>query len=824
MVLIRSLSSKPSDHLAPMSSEEASSQNASQEVLDPARPCNQKDTLPEDGEQLNVFAHRYAEGSIPVVYPSEQEAMSEEEAKKVLAFVQKLDTVKVISFIDDRYRQFCEDSSGNEEIPDTKRRAIYNKDKYYIILRELVSAESKNTVLLSSITNEFGLDRLGEARKEEVRRILSDIDPTKQEEFLTYVRLEVSRYWESKPLYWRKAKDEIVVKQRYFGRQVEDLLAGWKRKLSMDEQTVSQASSGLVTLRKALSGWVDITSLGPEECNKIADMIDIHRNVDAATLKEYMENSWMKEWALFSDEEDMSEEETKRLWFAEKGAETLAALLDVPVTDTQGFVFKPEIDLKSLSASAAEALQEHIPFISEEQSERIRVLTKQRFYETYKEIHPKVIEANYSKMYVSFLDSNYLSIILEVLGSSRMVEEPYSFQPAITVEELQKFDGNEDAEDLFASVKREHEAAIRERTDKEFNKMLLILNAQGVTECKEKLYSDLLSSTYLDIIRGVLSDSVSTVEKGKVNLTEKTSGTRRRLTSPPPPLNEEQFCSPRKQPRVERSQSVASEGGPSEIVSVAALYGKIGAEAGSLFIEARFLYCDSETRVVSDSKAKIKSKKKGPVAVLTLVLADRTGYICLELWRDVATSVCEIAQEWLADEGAVYLRISNFAVVEDRRKFLSKNCKLTGDDRTLVERIPSSSQPSLMDSTTHLAGNLFIRNLSFLAVKPPFVVHLAGVVSLSQGMKLSRGGEEMLDFRFIDTSGNYVDCRAFGRHARNQLIADKNELVIYGASVPSSQNSQSEFLWLHNDCHIVLLKRKCTVPKAVCLIEFAEDE
>ena len=141
-----------------------------------------------------------------------------------------------------------------------------------------------------------------------------------------------------------------------------------------------------------------------------------------------------------------------------------------------------------------------------------------------------------------------------------------------------------------------------------------------------------------------------------------------------------------------------------------------------------------------------------------------------------------------------------------------------------MERIPTSSRPSLMDSTTHLAGNIFIRNIGLLAAKPPFVVHLAAVVTTVQGMKLSRAGVEMLDFRLLDTAGNYVECRAHGRHARNSLIVDKNELVVYGASVTVSQNNQSGLLWLFNDSHVVLLKRKCPVPKALRLIEFEEDE
>ena len=125
----------------------------------------------------------------------------------------------------------------------------------------------------------------------------------------------------------------------------------------------------------------------------------------------------------------------------------------------------------------------------------------------------------------------------------------------------------------------------------------------------------------------------------------------------------------------------------------------------------------------------------------------------------------------------------------------------------------------------HLAGNLFIPIISVLAVKPPFVVHLAAVVSAVQVMKYSRNGVEMLDFRLLDMAGNYVECRAHGRHARNPLIEDKNELVVYGATVnvPQREN-QTNFMWLFNEAHVVLLRRNCPVPQALRLILYEEDE
>ena len=128
-----------------------------------------------------------------------------------------------------------------------------------------------------------------------------------------------------------------------------------------------------------------------------------------------------------------------------------------------------------------------------------------------------------------------------------------------------------------------------------------------------------------------------------------------------------------------------------------------------------------------------------------------------------------------------------------------------------MERIPTSSRPSLMDTTTHLAGYLFIRNISILAAKPPFGVHLAAVASTMQGIKLSRQGEGMLDFRLHDMTRNYVECRASERHARNPLIVDKHELVMYGAAAQVGINKLSGYLWIYNECHTVRYKQSVRI-------------
>ena len=138
MVLVRSVQSETSRHIAPMSTEDCSAVGSPHEVLEATPPCSRKDSEPEELEILEVITIRYEAGQIPVVRPSEQTALSEEEANEILASVQELEPVKIQSFVDERYLQFCEDTSDKDDMPDKRRRAIYNKDTYYKNLRDLV--------------------------------------------------------------------------------------------------------------------------------------------------------------------------------------------------------------------------------------------------------------------------------------------------------------------------------------------------------------------------------------------------------------------------------------------------------------------------------------------------------------------------------------------------------------------------------------------------------------------------------------------------------------------------------------------------------------
>ena len=281
------------------------------------------------------------------------------------------------------------------------------------------------------------------------------------------------------------------------------------------------------------------------------------------------------------------------------------------------------------------------------------------------------------------------------------------------------------------------------------------------------------------------------------------------------------FESPQKRARVNGDEEETLKAGAPEFVSVADLYGRIGTHPGAVSIEAIVLFCASEVRWATVTDQRNQNKENVPV--LTVVLADRTGYVCLELWRDVAVNICEMAREWGEEASKVTVRVSDFGIGEEKKRFVGKACHLTGDDRTTVKRIASSIQPSLVDETVHLTGSLFVRNLSLLTGTLPFGAHVAGFVSAVGSVSVSRNGNEMLSFRLNDTRGNYVECRACGRHARNKHIEEKNEIVAYGTQAQAGLKGASGLLWVYDESHIVLLRRRGVFSRGTRCIEFRAE-
>ena len=77
----------------------------------------------------------------------------------------------------------------------------------------------------------------------------------------------------------------------------------------------------------------------------------------------------------------------------------------------------------------------------------------------------------------------------------------------------------------------------------------------------------------------------------------------------------------------------------------------------------------------------------------------------------------------------------------------------------------------------------------------------------------------MQEFRLVDSSGRYVMCKSFGRHAGSASVADGNEIILYFANAKVGLSNQPGSLWLFDDSHIAVVAHARTVPASRHLVE-----
>ena len=491
MVLILNSKSESEHRCAPMSSQDESSKEsgAEHEII------------------LKTISTRYEGGEYPIVLSSEQKGLEVNEADEILAAARNIEPAQIKAFIDGKYTEFCKKNSDRDGVSDDKHLAMYLLTSYFSNLSELLALEFPKSELFDTLSEDYGLEKLEKQQEGKLRKILCVIDVTKHANFVEYVRAKWQKKWKARPPYWRRTRDEIVEKHTWFGQNIEDTIASWESDPNVEDESV-----GFTILRKALEGWIDISVLGADGVNNVANMIEECGNVKADILKDYVINTWKKEWEQYEEEDDMDEEETKKLWFSAEGMNALTALLKGDVAKTESYVYEPDIELNQLDPSVAAAIEEKIPSITEDQSHHIQALWKQQFAEKYRKVHKDIIRDNHAHIFSSFMNEHYLSIIVKVQSSTPNEETAYTFKPAISVEELLERPGNEEAEKIFAAVESKHEKPIREKTAEGYAEMCDVFDPVWVASMKDSLYKQFLLSGYLDIVREVVTNPSQTVE------------------------------------------------------------------------------------------------------------------------------------------------------------------------------------------------------------------------------------------------------------------------------------------------------------------------
>ena len=209
------------------------------------------------------------------------------------------------------------------------------------------------------------------------------------------------------------------------------------------------------------------------------------------------------------------------------------------------------------------------------------------------------------------------------------------------------------------------------------------------------------------------------------------------------------------------------------------------ASATAIVLTAYVLHVPEAPRLVDVPNKKTKSSESVPV--VSVLLADRTGPISLDLWRNAAEDVLRDYRAWSGENsGPMLVEWRGFAVRRFARKdvpfFPEPMRKLSGTDKTTWSLIAAADMASVMDPAVRLGSGLYCSDLSCLDAKTPFFVSLKGIVFSVGPETESQTGSPMLSFKLHDIAGRYASCMAFGRHASNEHLHNGAEVVLFFTS------------------------------------------
>ena len=140
--------------------------------------------------------------------------------------------------------------------------------------------------------------------------------------------------------------------------------------------------------------------------------------------------------------------------------------------------------------------------------------------------------------------------------------------------------------------------------------------------------------------------------------------------------------------------------------------------------------------------------------------------------------------------------------------------KMVSNEGTIIQRIPRATQDNLTNPTVHCSAALFTRDFKSLETPVPFKVSVAGVIKDVQPTTTSKNGTPMLLFKIVDMSGRFAPCMAFGRHAENPNIIERNEVVIYFTVAQAGLSNGPGQLWIYDDAHVLHLRGNAAVQPA----------
>ena len=564
----------------------------------------------------------------------------------------------------------------------------------------------------------------------------------------------------------------------------------------------------------------------------------------ARALQEFVSSEWEKFWNSLPAAAKISEDLVRKNWSRENCKEVAQIFASTRKPSTQ-FFFQPELAPERLAnGEAVEVAKKLITRVCEADAERIRAQTQATYEASMCDVPGYLRTSLESSFRENFLQRSYYEIVQRVLDES---PGRYAFTPAIAYSAVQSKEGRDKIEEACKSIGAADVPVINEEVQSKFYETCGTreqLDSWASLELQKQMWDEFLTNHYFEIVMQVMtSRCANSPVDAAVRISNQTcedegdAASRKRTNSSPartaasarsgaeapdarsaangrpaakepgnvPPSG--MFSSPKRR----RTTNERTTSGPDKVVSVGSLHREDVKDCCPV-LQAYVLHFSDLPRYANVSARGPKEAEK--IAVLSVLLADGTGPIVFDAWRNLAVNALNSLVEWEKDEddaAPICVEIRGFVVREESRHHVSPIRKISSNDQTTIQRLESPSHPNMQESC-RMDAFIYTGDFATLLAKTPFVVNVTGIVTDVGGETISQNGNSMRSFRLQDSTSKSVHCMAFDRHADNPALKEGNMIVLYFATgLPGMRNNPGA-LWMYNESHIVLVRSGCRVP------------
>ena len=771
----------------------------------------ERDATGEEGEELAQsiarIVDRIASNEFPAVLPADQRGLSQSEAELALTWVQKVDAVRIQSYVDEQWKLFRQDNPSDEDKPEPVRRAEWCRDCYYVHLREFVQHMEPTRSVYDAVLVLVGAENVDEWTSAALRDACARVDPGRTQDLIAFFENEWKSAWSGLPAFCRGEEAEMARQWRV--RECAAVVEKFARESDRGSSSGAGASD---TVFEAVVGVVGGDVLDAETRGRLRESCSRVDPLAVEDLMGYVSRDWARVWASIPEFCRRDERSMELAWLAKE----CVGVVDAFVTQAGGtrtpddFRFAPEIDVKSLPCGD-----------QREEAERLVARVERRHVDPIR----KAVDTQYQEALVCmpefartvlgddcrrrFLEQRYFDIVAQVLGSSGPAST-FRFEPQVAIDDAE---GPESAQDIEAAVSRvtEDMAPMIERAVEEaWAQDLRRCSAVNVSGMVDVMKTRWMKERYFGIVIAVARSREEPGCRASEGSVGDGGADRGHIFAG------DMFASPKKRAR---TGSASKPAAPPVRKNVLDIQGGTAVGGARVEFHGLVLHCPDEPRWVGVENRRTKTHEDVPV--LTVLLADSAGPMLAEAWRQEAIDAVMgcVGNTHENCDVSCGICVTNCVVRAEKGPSFPALKKLSLDQRSVVRLLSAGERNSLRGGPADTSGVLLLRNMTAFAHVVPWRASVVGVVSRVEEESESASGVPLRAFTLQDGSGQYVSCVALGRHASSVFLAVRNELACYFARGLQGLGNSPGQLWLYDDAHIVLRRANVVMPSARAQIE-----